>query len=69
MFTLKRRVLIQLQAENTRRLNMNAHVFVLTFLAVALAAMVYVIGMPWHTPKPREVRRSRRLPPRHHGRG
>ena len=39
---------------------MNAHVIVLTFLAVALAAMVYVIGMPWHTPKPREVRRDRK---------
>jgi hypothetical protein len=48
---------------------MNAYVLVLTFLAVALAAMVYVIGMPWHTPKPREVRRDRRLPPRRRGRG
>lgn len=48
---------------------MNAHVFVLTFLAVALAAMVYVIGMPWHTPKPREVRRSRSLLPHRNGRG
>lgn len=37
---------------------MNAHILVLVFLAIALAAMVYVIGMPWHTPKPRRVRRS-----------
>ena len=48
---------------------MTAYIFVYIFLAIALAAMVYVIGMPWLTPKPRNIdpgkhgRRSRS----HHG--
>jgi len=30
---------------------MNAHVLVYIFMAIALAAMVYVVGTPWFTPK------------------
>ena len=36
---------------------MTAHILVLTILAIALGAMVYVVGMPWLTPKHRRVSR------------
>ena len=36
---------------------MNGHILVLTILAIALGAMVYVIGMPWLTPKHRQLSR------------
>lgn len=38
---------------------MTAHILVYIFLAIALAAMVYVVGTPWLTPKPRKVNRRR----------
>jgi hypothetical protein len=38
---------------------MTAYTFIYTFLAIALAAMVYVVGTPWLEPKPRKVRRKR----------
>ncbi len=40
---------------------MTAHILVYIFLAIALAAMVYVVGIPWLTPKTRKI--SRRRPP------
>ncbi len=38
---------------------MNGHILVLTIMAIALGAMVYVIGMPWVTPKQRHIVRHR----------
>lgn len=34
---------------------MTAHWFVYTFLFIAMGAMVYVVGTPWLTPKPRNA--------------
>ena len=31
---------------------MNAYIFVYAILAILIAAMVYVVGMPWLTPRP-----------------
>jgi len=39
------------QTKYKRRFEMNAQFAVLTFLAVALGAMVYVVGMPWFSKK------------------
>jgi hypothetical protein len=41
---------------------MIAHVLVYTFLAIALGAMLYVVGMPWKSPKPREIGHERLQP-------
>jgi hypothetical protein len=38
---------------------MNAYIFVYTFLAILIGAMVYVIGTPWIAPRPRNIRRNR----------
>jgi len=38
---------------------MTAYTFVYIFLAIALAAMVYVVGTPWMEPKPRKVSRKK----------
>lgn len=39
---------------------MIAQVLVYTVLLLALGAMVYVVGMPWLTPKPHKVERKTR---------
>jgi hypothetical protein len=36
-------------------LKMNTYALVYAFLAIAMGAMVYVIGTPWWTPKSREI--------------
>ena len=38
---------------------MITHVLVYALLAIALGAMLYVVGMPWLTPKPRKIGRKR----------
>ena len=38
---------------------MITHVLVYAFLAIALGAMLYVVGMPWLTPKPRKFGQER----------
>ncbi len=38
---------------------MNAHVVVYTLLAIVMGALVYVVGTPWLTPKPRRIGRKR----------
>jgi len=41
---------------------MSAYVLVYAILAIVMGAMVYVVGTPWLTPKPRKIgqRRSRK---------
>ena len=34
---------------------MTSHFIVYTFLFIAMGAMVYVVGTPWLTPKPRNA--------------
>ena len=34
---------------------MTAHFIVYAFLSIAIGAMVYVVGTPWLTPKPRNA--------------
>ena len=34
---------------------MTSHFIVYTFLLIAMGAMVYVVGTPWLTPKPRNT--------------
>jgi len=38
---------------------MISYALVYTFLAIAMGAMVYVVGTPWWTPKPRRIRLRR----------
>ena len=38
---------------------MSAYVLVYAFLAIVMGAMVYVVGTPWFTPKPRKIGRRR----------
>jgi hypothetical protein len=38
---------------------MNSYALVYTFLAIAMGAMVYVVGTPWLTPKPRKIGRKK----------
>ena len=38
---------------------MSAYVLVYAFLAIVMVAMVYVVGTPWLTPKPRKIGRRR----------
>jgi len=38
---------------------MSAYVLVYAFLAIVMGAMVYVVGTPWLTPKPRKIRARR----------
>ena len=38
---------------------MNAYVLVYAILAIVMGAMVYVVGTPWLTPKPRKIGRRR----------
>jgi len=38
---------------------MIAYVLVYAFLAIMMGAMVYVVGTPWLTPKPRKIGRRR----------
>ena len=38
---------------------MTAHYFVYAFLFVAMGAMLYVVGTPWFTPKPRNAAREK----------
>jgi len=38
---------------------MIGHILVYAFLAIVLGAMVFVIGIPWLTPKPRHIDRTR----------
>lgn len=35
---------------------MISYALVYTFLVIATGAMVYVVGTPWWTPKPRRIR-------------
>jgi hypothetical protein len=37
---------------------MNSYALVYAFLAIAMGAMVYVIGTPWLTPKSRKIDRK-----------
>jgi hypothetical protein len=41
---------------------MIAHILVYAFLAIALGAMLYVVGMPWKSPKAREISHERHHP-------
>ena len=41
--------------ETNGDMKMTAHWFVYTFLFIALGAMLYVVGTPWLTPKPRNA--------------
>lgn len=38
---------------------MSAYVLVYAILAIVMGAMVYVVGTPWLTPKPRKIGRRR----------
>jgi len=38
---------------------MSPYVLVYAFLAIVMGAMVYVVGTPWFTPKPRKIGRRR----------
>ena len=38
---------------------MNSYALVYTFLAIAIGAMIFVIGTPWLTPKPRKIDRKK----------
>lgn len=38
---------------------MIAHVFTYAFLAILMAAMLWVVGTPWLSPKPRKMARRR----------
>ncbi len=38
---------------------MISYALVYTFLAIAMGAMIYVVGTPWLTPKPRKIGRKK----------
>ena len=38
---------------------MISYALVYAFLAIAMGAMVYIVGTPWLTPKPRKIGRKR----------
>jgi len=38
---------------------MSAYVLVYAILAIVMGAMVYVVGTPWLTPKPRKIGRRK----------